>query len=191
MLNRTKGFQRATQQSFIFNQMPKLFINKLMVVALFLAFACSSCLHYSLKESSIPKEVKTIRINYIENRARYVNPQLGPQLTDKLRQKIISQTNRTLIQGDNADYDITGTIVDYSFSTSGISANKTSTNRLTVTVHIKLINRIDDKKSLEADVSRSFDFDASLSVQAAESQLNESIIKNLTDEIFNRLFSNW
>jgi hypothetical protein len=161
------------------------------LIVFLLVIVSSSCLHYTLKESSIPKEVKTIRINYIENRARYVNPQLGPQLTDKLRQKITSQTNRTQIQGDNADYDISGTIVDYSLSTSGIAANKSATNRLTVTVHIKLLNRLDEKKNIDADVSRSFDFDANLSLQQAESQLNESIIKNLSDEIFNRIFSNW
>ena len=166
--------------------------NKIFVLAA-CAFSClaAGCLHYTLKESSIPKEVKTIRINYIENRARYVNPQLGPQLTDKLRQKINSQTNRTLVQGDNADYDITGTITDYAFSTSGIASNRSATNRLTVTIHVKLLNRIDEKKNIDADVSRSFEFDANISIQQAEQQLNESIIKNLTDEIFNRIFSNW
>ena len=166
--------------------------NKIFIlVACAISCTAAGCLHYTLKESSIPKEVKTIRINYIENRARYVNPQLGPQLTDKLRQKINSQTNRTLVQGDNADYDITGTITDYSFSTSGIADNRSATNRLTVTVHVKLLNRIDEKKNIDADVSRSFEFDANISIQQAEQQLNESIIKNLTDEIFNRIFSNW
>ncbi len=166
--------------------------NKLFVLVIcIMAIVNESCLHYTLKESSIPKEVKTIRINYIENKARYVNPQLSPQLTDRLRQKINNQTNRTLVQGENADYDITGTITDYSFSTSGIADNRTATNRLTVTVHIKLLNRIDEKKNIDADVSRSFEFDANISIQQAEQQLNESILKNLTDEIFNRIFSNW
>lgn len=151
----------------------------------------SGCLHYTLKESSIPKEIKTIRINFIENRARYINPQLSPQLTDKLRQKVNSQTNRTLVQGDNADMDISGTITDYSFTTAAIADNRSATNRLNVTVHIKLVDRIDDKRSKEEDVSRSFDFDANVSIQQAETLLNESIIKNLSDEIFNRLFSNW
>ncbi|MEO5681365.1 MAG: LptE family protein [Chitinophagaceae bacterium] len=161
------------------------------LMALVLVLLASGCLHYTLKESSIPKEVKTIHIAYIENRARYVNPQLSQQLTEKLRQKVNSQTNRTLIQGDNADMDISGTITDYSFTTAAIADNRSATNRLNITVHIKLINRIDDKLSKEEDVTRSFDFDANVSVQQAELQLNESILKNLSDEIFNRLFSNW
>jgi hypothetical protein len=146
---------------------------------------------YSFKDVSIPPEVKTIRISYIENKARLVNPLLSPQLTDKLRQKVISQTNRTQIQGDNADYDISGYISDYSVSTTGISNQQAASNRLNVSVHIVFKNRLDEKKNFEADVTRNFDFQASLSLPQAESRLNDDIIKNLSDEIFNRIFSNW
>jgi len=157
----------------------------------FLSLLASGCLHYTMKESSIPKEIKTIRINFIENRARYVNPQLSQQLTERLRQKINNQTNRTLVQGDNADFDISGAITDYSFTTAAIADNKSATNRLNVTVHIKLLSRVDDKQSKEEDVTRSFDFNANTSIEQAQALLNEDIIKNLSDEIFNRLFSNW
>lgn len=146
---------------------------------------------YSFKDVSIPPEVKTIRISYIENKARLVNPQLSPQLTDKLRQKVISQTNRTQVQGENADYDISGYISDYSVTTTGISNQQAASNRLNVSVHIIFKNRLDEKKNFEADVTRNFDFSASLSLPQAETQLNETIIKNLSDEIFNRIFSNW
>ncbi|GAC1425684.1 MAG: hypothetical protein NVSMB7_02120 [Chitinophagaceae bacterium] len=155
-----------------------------------MVFLASGCLHYSLKESSIDKEIKTIRINFIDNKARYVNPQLSPQLTDRLRQKVNSQTNKTLTQGD-ADLDIFGTITDYSFTTAAIADNRSATNRLNITVHIKSINKLNEKNNKDQDVTRSFDFDANVSVQQAEQQLNETILKNLSDEIFNSLFSNW
>lgn len=156
-----------------------------------LVFTTISTGCYSFKDVSIPPEVKTIRISYIENKARLVNPQLSPQLTDKLRQKVISQTNRTQIQGENADYDISGYISDYSVTTTGISNQQAASNRLNISVHIIFKNRLDEKKNFEADVTRNFDFSASLSLPQAETQLNETIIKNLSDEIFNRIFSNW
>ena len=37
---------------------------------------------------AIPEEVKTFRVNYLENKAPYVNPQLSPALTERLKQKI-------------------------------------------------------------------------------------------------------
>jgi hypothetical protein len=161
----------------------------IFIFLLGLAIFLNSC--YSFKDVSIPPEVKTVRITYFENRARYVNPQLSPQLTDKLRQKVNGQTRLTIIQGDDAHYDISGTITGYDLTTSGIANQQASSNRLNVVVHVVFINRLDDKKSFEADVTRSFDFASSLSLSQAETQLNESIIRNLTDEIFNRIFSNW
>jgi basic membrane lipoprotein Med (substrate-binding protein (PBP1-ABC) superfamily) len=162
-----------------------------LIHAITIVLLASGCLHYSMKESSIGKDIKTIRIGFIENKARYINPQLSPQLTERLRQKVNSQTSKTLIQGDNADMDISGYISDYSFTTAAIAGNRSATNRLNITVHIKLINRVNEKDSKDQDVTRSFDFDANVSIQQAEQQLNETILKNLSDEIFNSLFSNW
>lgn len=163
----------------------------LIVACFFSMLTLAGCFRYSLKDASVPPDVKTVRVNFIENKARYINPQLSPQLTDKLRLKINNQTRLTQVQGEDAHYDITGTIVDYSFSTTGISGNREASNRLTVTVEIKLVDRSPNKKSFDAQVSRSFDFAASKSITQAESELNESILRNLTDEIFNRIFSSW
>jgi hypothetical protein len=147
---------------------------------------------YTFKDiGSIPKEVKTFRVNYIENKARYINPQLSPQLTDKLRQKITGQTRLAGVQSDDAHYDISGQVTGYTVTTSGISDQKAATQRLTVTVHINFRNNLDPSKNFEADVSRNFDFSASLTLTAAEAQLNETIVKNMVDEVFNRIFSNW
>lgn len=148
---------------------------------------------YSFKDVSIPPNIKTFRVELITNTARYVNPQLSPQITDKLRQKIVGQTRLSPVQ-DNAHYEISGSITDYSVSTSGISNQQASINRLTVAMKIKLVNTVDPndtKTNFEATVSRNFDFNANLSLTQAEPQLNETIIKNMVDEAFNRLFSNW
>lgn len=149
----------------------------------------SSC--YSFKDVSIPPEVKTVRLNFIENKAPYVNPQLSPQLTDRLRQKINNQTRLTLVPGEDAHYDIFAEIRNYSVTTAGVSDQEAATNRLQITVHIRFINRLDEKANFEADISRNFDFNASLSLQQAEAQQSDDILKNLSDEIFNRIFSNW
>ena len=146
---------------------------------------------YSFKDVSIPPEIKTFRVNYIENKARYINPQLSPQLTDKLRLKINSQTRLSGVQTDDAHFDISGQVTGYNVTTSGIANQTAAIQRLTVTVHLVLRNNVDLSKSFEADVSRNFDFAASLTLTAAEAQLNETIVKQMVDEMFNRIFSNW
>lgn len=145
---------------------------------------------YSLKDVSIPPEIKTVRVFFIENKARYINPQLSPKLSDKLRQKIINQTRLSQTNSD-ADYEISGYISDYSVNTSGISQQQVASNNLNVTVHIIFRNRQDEKKNFEADITRNFPFSASKSLTQAEAELNEQMVNNLTDEIFNRIFSNW
>jgi hypothetical protein len=150
----------------------------------------SSCGVYSFKDVSIPPEVKTIHLGYIENKARYVNPQLSPQLTDKLKQKINNQTRLTQVES-GADWDVSAYVSGYDVSTAGVSNQKSATNRLTVTVHINFRDSKDEKKNYEADVTRNFDFDANTSFSQAEPALLQQILTTMTDDIFNRLFSNW
>lgn len=150
----------------------------------------TSCGVYSFKDVSIPPEVKTVKIGFIENRARYVDPQLSPRLTDRLQQKITNQTRLTRTNNDDAHYQISGYISEDNITTAGISAQQTATNRLTIGVHITFRNTL-TAKTQEFDVARNFDFNANLTRQQAEQQLAEEILKNITDEIFNRIFSNW
>jgi len=170
----------------------KLQIPAITMVLALLIFALDSChVSYKTKDISIPPEIKTARVGYFENRARYRNPQLSPQLTDKLRQKINNQTRLTLVQNDAPDYDISGEITGYDVTTSGISSQQASTNRLIVTVRLVFKNRLDQTKNFETTVSRNFDFSANLSLTQAEAQLTPSIVQNMVDEIFNKIFSNW
>lgn len=167
----------------------KSFLFYLQIAAAF--FVLHGCNIYRFKDVSIPAEVKTVHISYIENRARFINPQLSPQLTDKLRQKVNNQTRLTQIQGEDADYDIRCQITGYDVTTTGISQQQAATNRLIVTVNIVFKNRLDEKMNFETPVSRNFDFSANQSLDQAQAQLTSTMVQNLADEIFNRIFSNW
>jgi len=160
--------------------------NLVLLISIFLF----SCKIYSFNNATIPPEVKTIKIGFIENKARYVNPQISPRLTDRLQQKINNQTRLTRTTSDDAHYQVNGYISQYDVTTSGISSQQAATNRLTVGVHIVFRDTLKDSTQ-QFDVSRNFDFSANLSLQQAEGSLSEEILRNLTDEIFNRLFSNW
>jgi hypothetical protein len=171
-----------------------------VLCALFAVTINTGCGVYSFADVSVPDSIKTVRINFLENKARYVNPQLSPQLTERLRQKIVNQTRLTQTNSDNVHWDVTGYISDYSVTTSAISSNQPGgtggnrqapvTNRLTVAVHLTVNNRLSNTAQ-ELDVSRSFEFDASLTLQSAESRLLDEILRNMTDDLFNRMFSNW
>ena len=158
-----------------------------------IAFMQSGCfsVSYGFKDkTSIPDSIHLVKVRYIENKAPYVNPQLAPQLSDKIRQKIVSQTRLKQTNGDNADWEISGEIRDYSFSTSGIANQREATNRLTVSVHIE-VNKIKEGTKQEYDISRNFEFSSSLSIEQAGNNLRDELVRGLTDDIFNRIFTNW
>ena len=174
----------------------KPIINKTHQVAAFffvtvICVCAASCGIYTFRDVSIPDNVKTIKINFIENRASIVNPQLAPKLTDQFKQKVSSYIRKaSLVTTESADYIIGGYVSTYAVSTSGISNQQTSSNRLTVGVHLIFNNTLKNEIK-EYDVSLPFDFSSSLTLTQAENQLLDDIIKNLSDEMFNRIFSSW
>lgn len=163
----------------------------LFLVLCSLFFLSCKWFPYKFKDVSIPPNLKTFKVNYIDNKARYINPQLSAQITDRLRQKITNQT-RLSPASDNPHLEISGTITEYSVTTSGVSGTReSSTNRLNVGMSINIKNNLEPDKSIESTISRSIDFPATLTLTQAEARFSEEIIKNVVDEIFNKIFSNW
>lgn len=178
---------------------PEIFMNtkrqfiSFPVLSLLIVTAISllSCNIYKFKDVSIDPRAKTCHIVPVINTAPYFNPQLAPQLSDKLRQKVNNQTRLSLIPREDADYFIKCEITGYNVTTAGISQQQAATNRLVVTVKVTFRNKFDEKKNFESPVSRNFDFSANLSLNQAEAQLTSTIVQNMVDEIFTKIFSDW
>lgn len=163
-----------------------------LFICLSLVMLFSACkVQYKFTDAVIDPKVKTIKLEFIDNKAPYINPQLSPKLNDKLQQKITNQTKLTRVTSDDAHYIVSGSIVTYNGTqTVGISNRQASTNRLTVTIKMRLKKNLDNTQD-DFEVSRSFDYSANLSFNTAEAQLLDEVVRNMVDEIFNRLFSNW
>ena len=192
-MNDSRNFNVMLMKRYLLNRILK---NKtallLSGLVLFFVVPFTSCGIYTMNDVSINYDsVKTIKLFTIENKASYVNPQLSPKLYEKLSQKFVNSTKLTRTNKDDAHYQVIATITGYNPSqTVGISANQATTNRLTVSVHVVLKKTLENKTE-EFDVSRNADFSANLSLQQAEGQLLDALVRNLTDEIFNHIFSNW
>ena len=142
---------------------------------------------------SLPPAVKTVKVAQFENKARYINPQIAQKFTEKVQQKIIGSTRLTRTNNDDADYVINGIITTYDATqTVGVSAQQAATNRLTITVHVIWKKDASQNREVEEfDVTRSFDYSAKKSLQQAEAELVDEAVRSLTDDIFNKIFSNW
>ena len=176
-------------------------MNKTITALLPAAFCIFSmifmgCGIYSFNpKGTLDPEIKSVNVHIIENQAQYVNPQLLPNLTDRVKQKITRQTKLSQTNRDDADLDIRGSITEYSTITTGVSSangqSQASVNRLTVSVRMTITNQLKKEDPKDVTVSRSFDFPANQSLNQAEAQLLDEMVRNLSDEIFNRIFSDW
>ena len=151
----------------------------------------TSCGIYSFTGTSIQADVNTITIPYVEYKALRVNPNLSNQLTEALQEKFRKLTRLEQVDMDG-DLELVCEITGYDVKATAITAEEQAAqNRLTVQVKVEFSNR----KYPEDDVSNSFsayeDFDATLSLDAVEGGLCETIIEKLVEDIFNATVAQW
>lgn len=152
----------------------------------------SGCWLYSFTGTSIQPDVKTITINFFENKAPKVNPSLSNDMTEELRTRFRRMTNLEQVDYDG-DLEISGQIVGYDVSASAVAAGDVAAqNRLTITVKVSFENR---KYPQDGFTDKSFsnyaDYDSANSLDAVESSLCTEIIDKILEDIFNATVAQW
>ncbi len=150
----------------------------------------SCCISYGLKGSNLNKEIKTLSVAYIENKASIVAPQLSPIITEKLKNKFTRESSLKLANA-NADLQFSGTITTYSINSSTQQQSQTATNRLSIGVQVKCINQKDSAQSFIETFTRFADFPGTQQLNAVEQNLINEIADLLVQDIFNKAVINW
>lgn len=164
---------------------------KRLTVILLAGLMAVSCGIYSFSGTSIQPDVQTITIPYVEYKALRVNPSLSGDLTEALQEKFRRLTRLEQVDADG-DLELVAEVTGYDVKATAVTADEqASQNRLTVTVKIEFTNR----KYPEDDVSKTFsayeDFDATMSLDAVEGTLCETIIEKIVEDIFNATVAQW
>lgn len=140
--------------------------------------------------------LKTIYVGFFENEAPLVVPNLSQDFTEQLKARIRSTTNLSIVQTQQADAVLTGSITGYSIAPVSIQANANSNtppiasaSALTITVQVKYVNNVDKRNSYEQSFSEPMNFTGDIA--AAQNNLITQIDKQLTEDIFNKAFANW
>jgi hypothetical protein len=161
----------------------------LILIFSFLANDCT--VSYSFTGASIDQYIKTISVQYFANRAPIVVPSLSQQFTDALRDKFRSQTKLKMVNGIG-DVDFSGEITRYETRSTAITGDdKPAKNRLTIEIKVRYVNSINPKDNYETSFSRFEEYGANESLSAVEGTLIETIVDQLTEDVFNKAFVNW
>jgi len=161
----------------------------LLPVVLLLIHGCK--ISYSFTGASISPDVKTISIQYFQNRASLVQPGLSQSITDALIDKCKAQTNLGFIN-DIGDVNFEGEITDYNTRPLTVAADaQAATNRFTISVKVKFTNAVNPDLSFDQTFSRYEDYDSNLDLSQVEKDLSVKIVELLVEDIFNKAFVNW
>ena len=152
----------------------------------------SSCtIRVTFKGSSVPEDVKTASVQYFENRASLINPALSQTFTEAMKDRITSES-RLIINNNQGDVDFSGEITGYDLRPMAIQADAISSEtRLTVTLKVRYQNFKNPKTNWESTFSAYEDFPSEKNITEIEEQLVKNIVEQLTENIFNRAFSDW
>lgn len=158
------------------------------LLALVLSGGCK--IKYSFSGAST-QGLQTVSVQYFQNRAPLVQPQLSQYITDALIDKCKAQTSLTVINGVG-DASFEGEIVDYNTRPLTVGADaRAAMNRFTISVRVKFTNSVDPDLSYEQTFSRYEDYDSNLDLSSVESELSDNIIGLIVEDIFNKAFVNW
>jgi hypothetical protein len=171
--------------------MNKRFIFGFLLIST-LIFTNSCTIKYNLTGASIAPDVKTVSVQYFENRAPLGIANLGQLLTDELKDKFKSQTSLTVVS-DMGHLNFEGQITAYNPNQPvAIQGDETAAqNRFTITVRVKFTNEKDPKLNFDSSFSRYKDWDSSQDIASVEEQLVEEILELIIEDIFNKAVVNW
>lgn len=169
-------------------------IRNLLLLALVVLCSSGCKVKYSFTGASISPDMKTISVAYFPNRAPIVNPTLSQELTEKLKDKFISQTSLNMISGDG-DLIFEGEITGYDTKPIAITGNdqsdRASLNRLTITVKVKFVNQKEPKNNFDSQFMAYEDYSSDKGLDAVEGELVPLILEKIIEDIFNRSVVNW
>jgi len=160
-----------------------------VIIVALLSAGCK--ISYSFSGASISPNVKTISIQYFQNRASLVQPGLSQYLTDALIDKCKAQTSLKFTN-NIGDVNFEGEIADYKTAPLTVGGDdRAAMNRFTITVRVKFTNSVDNDLSFDQSFSRYEDYDSNLDLSQVEKELSDKIVEMLVEDIFNKAFVNW
>ena len=156
-----------------------------------LILVISSCGFYTFSGASISAEIKNIKIGYFINEAENFKVNLDRDITQKLTDFIIEQTDLS-VNNNNYEIEINGKIISYDISPISISSNDfANQNRLSISVNIDFKNYINEKENYNQKFTRYVDYKSDQNLEEIESELTDQILEEICIDIFNKTFVNW
>lgn len=174
-------------------------MKKVLLISILLFLFMPRCaVKYGFSGISIDyTKVKTMTILDFPNQAAIVYPPLAMEFNDKLQNYFTRSTKLTFIPA-GGDLELEGEITRYDLSplsvqesTEGVGMLATMT-RLTMAVKIRYRDNVTPTNDKNGEVISAYrDFDSSKSLDEVQDQLNQELVDEIVQQIFNMTLTNW
>ena len=167
-------------------------INSKNIFFLFITYISLTCIGcYSFQGTSIPAEVESYYVERFDVRASDAIPTLGQTLSEALKDKIRSESNLKQTDTD-PDIEFKGVVTNYRVTSEAPQSGETTAfNRLTVTVSIEYIYKLDEKEGWKSNFTFFSDFASNDNLIDVQDDLLDDINQQMIEKIFNKAFNNW
>lgn len=166
-------------------------VTRLLFLAGVVSLFAGCSINYTFSGASIPEQAKTFSVGFFMNQATFVNPNLSQTFTEYLKEFIARQTRLQQVDREG-DMQFEGEITDYNIRPMAITQDATAAQtRLTIAINVRFYNGIYPEKDFENVFSAYADFPSTESLQSVEEELINQIIRQISEDIFNKAFTDW
>jgi hypothetical protein len=146
---------------------------------------------YSFRGISIPPEAKTFYISELRSRVPGAPADLGQQFSENLKQKFLNQSRLNFVDID-PDIEFSGEITRFAVTSVAPQPGETTAfNRLEIAVRMKYDYHLDEEENWENSFSFFSDYSRDDNLLDVQDQLITIIFQQLSEDIFNKAFTNW
>lgn len=154
-----------------------------------LTLLTSSC--YSLRSTAIPPEIDTFYVETFGNRAENVVPTLAPLFTERLKDKIRTESRLNYVEVD-PDITFSGYVTEYLVTPRVVQeGNDANFSDLKITILVNCESVSDEYEAWEQRFSFAVPFDNTQNLLAIQEELIGQVNDQLAEDIFNKAFNNW
>ena len=162
---------------------------RLLLFALATALALPSC--YTLNGISISPETETYWVEQFDVNTVEAPAEIGQQFTELLKVKINSNTRLAFDEGA-PDVLFTGAIVGFSVTPEAPNdQNRSDLSRLTLRVAVEYDDALTEANSYRQTFTDYELFPADQDLLTVQDELLGLLFERLSEEAFNKAFSNW
>mgnify|MGYP000232879333 CR=1 FL=1 len=161
----------------------------LAILVTLISIVSCGVVQYGMIDGSI--DADTFSVEIFEEQDANAPSGYGATYTDYLKDYVISRTKLDL-KNEGADIELFGKVTFFNTSPVAVqSESGAALNRLTVTINVTAINNVNEEQSFEQNFSQFSDFEAGQDLISVQDELLEDINEKLSQDVINKLTSNW